>query len=67
MELTAIEQELYECVIGKDYPAPIVDIEETRKLASDKVWTYRKTSEVKEEGQRILNKHVNPESRKKKR
>lgn len=66
-KLTTIEQELYECVIGKDYPAPIVDIEETRKLASDKVWAYRKTSEVKEEGQRILNKHVNPESRKKKR
>lgn len=66
-KLTTIEQELYECVIGKDYPAPIIDIEETRKLASEKVWAYRKTSEVKEEGQRILNKHVNPESRKKKR
>lgn len=66
-KLTAIEQELYLCIIGKDYPAPIVDIEETRKLASDRVWAYRKTSEVKQEGQRILKKHVNPESRKKKR
>lgn len=66
-KLTAIEQELYECIIGKDYPAPIVDIEETQKLASDRVWAYRKTLEVKQEGQRILKKHVNPESRKKKR
>jgi deoxyribodipyrimidine photo-lyase len=66
-KLTSIEQQLYECIIGKDYPSPIVDIEETRKLASEKVWSYRKKSEVKQEGQRILSKHVNPLMRRKKR
>jgi len=63
--LSLIEQQLYECEIGKDYPAPIVDIEATRKKASDIIWSFRKTDEVKEEGKRILKKHVtNPNSNK---
>jgi deoxyribodipyrimidine photo-lyase len=62
-KLTLIDQQLYACEIGKDYPFPIVDIEETRKHASEKVWQYRKSDSVKEEGQRILKKHVsNPQS-----
>jgi hypothetical protein len=47
-----IEQQFYDCEIGKDYPAPIVNIEETRRYASDIVWSFR--DEVKEEGKRIL-------------
>ena len=58
-KLTQIDQQLYGCIIGKDYPYPIVDIEETRKNASDIVWQYRKTAAVKIEGKRILAKHVN--------
>jgi deoxyribodipyrimidine photo-lyase len=54
-----IEQQMYQCEIGKQYPAPIVDVEETRKRASDVVWSFRKKDEVKEEGKRILAKHVN--------
>ncbi len=62
-KLTLIEQQLYHCEIGTDYPAPIVDIEATRKKASDTVWQFRKTEGVKTEGQRILKKHVsNPKS-----
>jgi deoxyribodipyrimidine photo-lyase len=58
-KLSLIEQQLYQCEIGKDYPFPIVDIEESRKKASDLVWSHRKIESVKMEGQRILNKHVN--------
>jgi deoxyribodipyrimidine photo-lyase len=58
-KMSIIEQALYHVTIGKDYPAPIVDIEATRKVASDIVWSFRKTAEVKKEGNRILNKHVN--------
>jgi deoxyribodipyrimidine photo-lyase len=62
-KLTLIEQNLYACEIGKDYPAPIVDIEATRKYATDIVWRFRKTEDVKTEGKRILQKHVsNPKS-----
>jgi deoxyribodipyrimidine photo-lyase len=57
--LSLIEQQLYACEIGKHYPAPIVDLEYTRKKASDIVWSFRKNDEVKQEGQRILAKHVN--------
>jgi len=57
-KLNAIEQQFYNCEIGKDYPFPIVDIEETRKYASDIVWSFRKKDDVKEEGKRILKKHV---------
>jgi deoxyribodipyrimidine photo-lyase len=59
-KLSLIEQQLYDCEIGKDYPAQIVDVEETRKFASELVWKYRKKESVKIEGKRILAKHVNP-------
>jgi len=57
-KLSVMEQQFYDCEIGKDYPHPIVDVEETRKKASDIVWHFKKKSEVKEEAKRILAKHV---------
>jgi deoxyribodipyrimidine photo-lyase len=62
-KLNPIEQQFYNCEIGKDYPFPIVDIEETRKKASDIVWSFRKKEEVKVEGKRILKKHVSHPNR----
>ncbi|MFC6247171.1 cryptochrome/deoxyribodipyrimidine photo-lyase family protein [Flavobacterium psychroterrae] len=44
-KLNGIEQQFYKCEIGKDYPDPIVDIEETRKYASDIVWSFRNKQE----------------------
>lgn len=58
-ELSAMEQELYHCKIGEDYPFPIVDLEESRKYASDMIWGLRKSEAVKIEGKRILKRHVN--------
>jgi len=63
-KMNIIEQQFYNCEIGKDYPSPIVNIEETRKFASDIVWSFRKKDEVKAEGKRILKKHIsNPNSK----
>ena len=63
-KMNEMEQQFYNCKIGEDYPAPIVNIEETRKFASDIVWSFRKKEDVKEEGKRILQKHVsNPNSK----
>jgi deoxyribodipyrimidine photo-lyase len=59
-KMSLMEQNLYNIVIGRDYPKPIVDIENTRQKASDIVWSFRKTDEVKIEGIRILKKHVKP-------
>jgi deoxyribodipyrimidine photo-lyase len=64
-KMTEMEQGIYKVFIGKDYPRPIVDIERTRKAASDIVWAFRKTAEVKKEGNRILKKHVHPSSKRK--
>ena len=62
-KLSQMEQILYRCEIGKNYPAPLVDIETSRKFASDVIWGYKKKDSVKEEGKRILKKHVsNPSS-----
>jgi deoxyribodipyrimidine photo-lyase len=61
-KMTLIEQQMYGCMIGETYPAPIVDIEATRKAASDIVWSFRKNEDVKQEGKRILSKHVNQTS-----
>lgn len=62
-KMNEMEQQFYNCKIGEDYPEPIVNIEETRKYASDIVWSFRKKDEVKQEGKRILQKHVsNPNS-----
>jgi deoxyribodipyrimidine photo-lyase len=58
-----MEQQLYQCEIGVHYPAPIVDVEATRKRASAIMWGFRKNDAVKEEGKRILAKHVNQENR----
>lgn len=66
-KMNEMEQQFYNCEIGKDYPAPIVNIEETRKYASDIVWSFRKKDEVKQEGKRILQKHVSNPNRKTKR
>jgi deoxyribodipyrimidine photo-lyase len=57
-KMNDMEQQFYNCEIGENYPEPIVNIEETRKYASDIVWSFRKKEEVKEEGKRILQKHV---------
>jgi deoxyribodipyrimidine photo-lyase len=62
-KMNEMEQQFYNCIIGKNYPKPIVNIEETRKYANDIVWSFRKKDDVKEEGKRILKKHLsNPNS-----
>ena len=58
-KLSDMEQTLYGVKIGVDYPAPVVDLSATRKTASDQVWAMRKTKKARQEGARILEKHVN--------
>jgi deoxyribodipyrimidine photo-lyase len=63
-KLSMIEQQLYGCIIVENYPAPIVDIDATRKKASDIVWAFRKGKAVLKEGKRIVEKHVGKQSSK---
>jgi len=55
--MTELEQQFYEFKLGQDYPYPIVDLDSTRKKASDTLWQMRNKKLVKEESLRILKKH----------
>ncbi|MCC5921261.1 MAG: DNA photolyase family protein [Cyclobacteriaceae bacterium] len=59
-QMTAIEQQFYNCELGKDYPHPIVDLNAARKRASDVLYGMLKDKGVKQEAARILTKHTVP-------
>jgi len=54
--MSTLEQSLYHCQIGKDYPAPIVNLEESRKAASDIMWGSKKQLQTQKENKRIVKK-----------
>jgi deoxyribodipyrimidine photo-lyase len=56
--MTDIEQELYHCKLGKDYPRPIVDITLTYKHASAELYRIKKSTTARKEAERILAKHT---------
>ncbi len=56
--MTMMEQALYNCRIGHDYPAPIIDLAVAAKQARDLLWGYRKQPAVKQDGKRIVSRHV---------
>jgi len=57
--MTAMDQLFCEVTIGKDYPLPIVDLQESARLARDKIWSHKKHPAVQKEKMRLLNTHVN--------
>ena len=56
--MTQLDQKFANFTLGIDYPMPIVDLEATRKKASQTLWDFRKREQVKEENRRILKKHT---------
>tara|TARA_R110000868_G_scaffold6126_3_gene35347 strand:+ start:977 stop:2464 length:1488 start_codon:yes stop_codon:yes gene_type:complete len=56
--MTEMEQQFYNFKLGENYPYPIVDIDTTRKKASDTLWNMRNNTLVKAESARILRKHT---------
>ncbi|WP_113908123.1 cryptochrome/deoxyribodipyrimidine photo-lyase family protein [Aliidiomarina celeris] len=51
-----------DCVIGKDYPAPIVNLTASGKRARDLLWGWKKLPEVKQHQASILARHVERDS-----
>ena len=64
-KMTILEQQLYRFKIGEDYPAPIIDITQSAKIARDKIWGHRKTDLVRQERKRIITTHTRNQPRKK--
>jgi deoxyribodipyrimidine photo-lyase len=49
-------QQFHGCIIGKDYPAPIVD-EQALRVAKDKIFQLRKTAIAEQDAKRVQHKH----------
>ena len=56
--MTELDQKFADFTLGEDYPLPIIDLEVSRRKASQTLWVYRKRQLVKEENSRILRKHT---------
>jgi deoxyribodipyrimidine photo-lyase len=46
------------CVIGRDYPAPLVDLETASRYARDTVWGVRQSGEFKQDAKLIVDQHA---------
>ncbi len=57
-KMTPLEQQMYNCELGKDYPFPIVDLKESGKFARDQLWLMKDQEKVKKEGGKILARHT---------
>lgn len=60
-KMSALEQQLYGVAIGKDYPSPIIDLPAAHRYAREKLWGMRSDPLVRQENQRILERHTVPD------
>ena len=58
-KMTAMEQVFCGLNLGNDYPMPIVDLQESARIARDKIWGHKTHPAVQKDKKRILNTHVN--------
>lgn len=56
-KLSSMEQLMVGCVIGKDYPAPIVDHKTAYHAAKDRIFTAKKSALARQEAQQVYLKH----------
>jgi len=56
-KMSLMEQEMFGVIIGKDYPYPIVDIDNAGKEARKNIWGHKRNLMVKKENKRILTTH----------
>ncbi|WP_299324820.1 cryptochrome/deoxyribodipyrimidine photo-lyase family protein [uncultured Maribacter sp.] len=58
-KMTVLEQSFCEVIIGEDYPLPIVDLQESARVAREKIWEHKNHPAVQKEKYRLLKTHVN--------
>jgi deoxyribodipyrimidine photo-lyase len=59
-KMSEMDQVFYHCRLGIDYPLPVVDIETSRKHASDIMYGIKKSPKSRTLGKMVLAKHVSP-------
>ena len=57
-KMSVMEQAFCGVIIGKDYPIPVIDLQESSRISRKKVWGHRKHPLVQKENKRILKRHV---------
>ncbi len=57
-KMTPMEQKMYKCILGEDYPLPIIEFKKAYQHASKQLHQIKKTSKSNQESIRILKKHV---------
>ncbi len=63
-KMSDLEQIFYNFSLGKNYPHPIVDLEQGNKIAGEKMWHHREHPAVLNDNDRILAKHTFRKTRK---
>ena len=59
-EMGPIDRVLYGLTGDADYPAPVVDIQQSYRHARDTLWRWKADPQVIEEKKRVLRRHVDP-------
>jgi len=57
--LTPMEEQMFDLHIGDHYPAPLFELAPTAAAARDRLWDWRSRPDVKQEAERVLQRHVN--------
>jgi deoxyribodipyrimidine photo-lyase len=57
-KMSSLEQTLYGVSLGKDYPNRIVEVEQTGRLAREKLWAFKKNERVRREADRLVLIHT---------
>ncbi|MEX1222345.1 MAG: deoxyribodipyrimidine photo-lyase [Idiomarina sp.] len=57
-ELTNMEQAMYGFTLGQNYPAPVVDLETAGREARERLWSWRKSSQVQQHSAGLLARHT---------
>lgn len=56
-----LEAAMLDFQLGRDYPAPIIDVDSAARAARERLWAWRKRADVKREVERIVATHVRPQ------
>lgn len=59
-KMSLMEQKMYGCNLGSDYPIPLLDAGKAAQKAREVLYGIKKLPETRQEAQRILKKHVKP-------
>ena len=59
-KMSEIDQVFYNCRLGVDYPFPVVNVEISRKHATDVMYGIKKSPSAKSLGKKVLATHVAP-------